>query len=557
MFRDFLILLAVPLRRGVNALRRPGETRWGRRVFLVFIGLWIAGMAFGLLRLVFGYLYRQPVIGPLLVGRFFSMVFLVFLFMLVYSNILASLSSHFLSRDLPLLHAGPARPRAVFWAKAMEALAGSSWMVVFMCVPFYAAFGWVRGVGGEFYLYALGATVPFLLIPAAVSMTANTALMYVFPARRFREIMLLVGTLMFCAVMIGFRFLEPERLVSLEDEMEVLEFMKMLAAPSAPYLPSAWAGTAIMAAANVDRHPLGYWANTALLWAAAVGAWAAALALGGRWYRGAWQQANESLGVKRGVRLARSWLPLEAGPYLSVLIKDLKIFLREPSQWGQVLLLASLVLIYLFSLAKVPAAIGQGLRSLLFFLNLGFIGLILTAVAARFLFPLISLEAGSFQVLRTSPISMRRYLWTRLGGGVLPLLGLGLVLVAFSVPLLQVDRFMAFVAFFSIACMTVAVGSLAVGCGAAFAKFRISNPEEIVTSAGGFIYMALAMAYIMGILVIEAAPVRLYYRAALFNRPFTEHLLAAGALSVVAILTVTCVLASVRLGARSLEAREL
>ncbi len=554
---ELVTLLLIPVRRLLNGLKRPAEVRWTRWVFLLLVGALLMGAIFGLLRLMIGYFYQQPVIGVLLVNRIFSMFFLVFLFMLVYSNILASLSSHFLSRDLAHLHASPARPTAIFFAKAMEALVSSSWMVVFLCVPLYAALGVVKGVQWPFYALAMTATIPFLLIPAAFSMLVNIGLMHVFPAQRLREIMVLTGTLMFCAAMVVFRLMEPEKLVTPSDDMLVLEFMTTLAAPSAPYLPSAWAGQAVIAASNVAINPLAYWMNLGWLWAAAAVLWALCLVLASRWYTGAWQQANESLNIKRGVRLARSWLPLRVGPYLSILLKDFKVFIREPAQWGQIFLLAVLVLIYLSSLAKIPPSIAQGLRSLLFFLNLGLIGLILTAVAARFLFPLVSMEAGSFELLRIAPLSMERYLWTRLLAGLVPLLFLALALVGFSIPLLGVDWFMALVAFLSVIGMTLAVSALAVGCGAAFAKFRVSNPEEIVTSAGGFFYMALSAIYIIGILLLESQPVRLYYFSALFHRPFAHQVFTAVSLATVVAVTAACVIGSIRLGARALTAREL
>lgn len=557
--KELLTLLSIIPRRVLNTLRRPREIRWARSMFLMLVGTVLMAAVFGLLRLIIAFFYSKPIIGPILVSRMFSMAFLVFLFMLVYSNILASLSCHFLSKDLPLLHASPAPPVSIFLAKALEAVVSSSWMVVLICVPLYAAFGVVKGASATYYALVMVATVPFLLIPAGFSMLMNTGLMYMFPARRTREIMVLIGTMMFCGLVGMYRFLEPEKLftASASNEFEVFELMKSLAVPSTPYLPSAWASNAVVAASNVDLAPGVYWSNVGWLWGAAVLVWAICLMLAHRWYVGAWQHAAESTGIKRGVRLARTWLPRRAGPYGSILLKDFKVFIREPSQWGQMLLLATLILFYLFTMASIPADAATGLGHLLFFVNLGFIGLMLTAVAARFLFPLVSLEGGTFALLKISPLSMEKYLWTRLFAGLVPLTLLALVLVGFSVPALGADRFMTLVALVSMMGMTVAVSGLAVGCGAVFAKFRISNPEEIVTSAGGFMFMALSSMYIMSILVLESGPVRLYYGSLLFRREFTGQLLTVAALTAVAALTLACVVGSIRIGARSLTRREL
>jgi ABC-2 type transport system permease protein len=253
--RPLLVLLGTPWRATINSFRRPGGFPWFRTLFFLFVGLVLLSTVFGLLRLVFHYFYRQPMVGPFLVSRMFSMAFMTFLFMLVYSNVMTSLSSHFLSKDLHLLMAMPIRPVTVFMAKSVEAVVGSSWMVVLMCVPLYASFGMEKHAGLGYYFLAMFATLPFLLVPAAFSMSLTTGLMFLFPARRLREVMMLLGTLIFMTVVVAFRLMEPEKLISPKDETQVFEFMRSLAAPSAPYLPSAWAGKAVVAAANVRLDP--------------------------------------------------------------------------------------------------------------------------------------------------------------------------------------------------------------------------------------------------------------------------------------------------------------
>lgn len=554
---QFLTLAAIPFLRLRNVIRRPDRWSWGRAIGIGLIALIILSMVFGLLRLVFRYFIGQPVIGPLLVSRMFSMAFMTFLFMLVYSNIMSSLSSHYLGRDLALLMSSPVRPLWIWAAKAVEAVTGSSWMVVMMCVPLLGAYANVRGVPWTFVPLAVLAIVPFLLIPAAIALAATCAMMRAFPASRLRETMLLIGTIMFTGAVVAFRLLEPEKMVNPQDEMAVFEYMKLLAGPSAPWLPSGWVARAIVTAGRVDADPLAYWGNVARLWTAAGVAWGLALAVADATYRGGWQHACESMGVKRGIRLATRWLPVRTGAYAAVLLKDAKVFVREPSQWGQILLLGSLVLIYVFNLTRIPGDLVVGLKSILFFLNLGFIGLILAAVGARFLFPLVSLEGKSIELLRTAPIRMERYLWTRLLGGIAPLVILGLALVAASVRILEVDGFMAAVATGTVLALTAGIGALAIGCGAGFARFRVSNPEEIVTSAGGFAFMILATGFIAALVAIEAQPVHQYYRAALFRRPFQSYGFATLMFGAALALTAAVTWASVRLGARSLERRDL
>jgi len=167
------------------------------------------------------------------------------------------------------------------------------------------------------------------------------------------------------------------------------------------------------------------------------------------------------------------------------------------------------------------------------------------------------MEGRSFELLRLAPISIRRYLWTRWAAGTVPLMVLSMGLVGLSVPMLGVDPFASLMAVVTMAGMTLAVAALAVGCGAAFAKFRISNPEEIVTSAGGFAYMAFSVLYIVAVLVLEAQPVRVHYWSRFIGIAVPHALLTGIMLGTVVLLTAACVFTSILLGARALERREL
>ena len=74
-----------------------------------------------------------------------------------------------------------------------------------------------------------------------------------------------------------------------------------------------------------------------------------------------------------------------------LLLKDLKIFLRDVSQWSQLLLLLALVLVYLYNfrvldLDKIPYMSGM-IKNVYAFVNLAMAGLVMSTVCARFVFP--------------------------------------------------------------------------------------------------------------------------------------------------------------------------
>ncbi len=82
------------------------------------------------------------------------------------------------------------------------------------------------------------------------------------------------------------------------------------------------------------------------------------------------------------------WLPVTKREFL---LKDLRLFFRDTTQWSQLILLAVLLLVYVFNIRRLPIHSGEqipfSLVTIISFLNLGLAGFVLAAIAARFIFP--------------------------------------------------------------------------------------------------------------------------------------------------------------------------
>ena len=63
------------------------------------------------------------------------------------------------------------------------------------------------------------------------------------------------------------------------------------------------------------------------------------------------------------------------------------------------------------------------------FLNMGLAGFVLAAVSVRFIFPAVSSEGGAFWIIRSSPLSLGRFMWSKFGMYIIPMLLLGEVLI--------------------------------------------------------------------------------------------------------------------------------
>ena len=96
---------------------------------------------FTLLYKLLVYFRGVPDLGPFLAGKLLGMILIGFFSILLLSNVITALSSFFLARDLDLLVGAPVDWLKLYGAKLLETAVNSSWMVVLLAVPMFAAFG--------------------------------------------------------------------------------------------------------------------------------------------------------------------------------------------------------------------------------------------------------------------------------------------------------------------------------------------------------------------------------------------------------------------------------
>ena len=174
-------------------------------------------------------------------------------------------------------------------------------------------------------------------------------------------------------------------------------------------------------------------------------------------------------------------------------------------------------MVYLFNIKSLPIHTGEripfALVTIISFLNLGLAGFVLAAVAARFVFPAISLEGRQMWLLRSSPLDPVALLWSKYWMGTLPLLVLALVITILTNRLLQAGPFMMAVSIGTIVLYTLAVSALALSFGVFYPQFGTENAAQIPTSYGGVVYMMASLSLLAVIIMIEAVPVAAELRA--------------------------------------------
>jgi ABC-2 type transport system permease protein len=504
------------------------------------------------------YFRNVPDLGPFLAGKLLGLILIGFFSILLLSNIITALSSFFLAKDLDLLVASPVDWLTLYGAKLLETAVASSWMVVLMAVPMFAAFGVAYHGGVIFPLLVVVVFIPFLLVPAVIGSATTLLLVNIFPARRTRDILSVIAVLAAGGIVLLFRIVRPERLARPEGFRSLVEFVTILRTPTSPFLPSEW----------VQRSVLGWLNNRMdflpvyLLWSTAAAVFVFGALLHRALYMHGFSKAQESAqrwtrtSVTR--RVGYSVLAPLSVLRRELLLKELRLFFRDTTQWSQLILLAVLVVVYVFNIKYLPLR-GEGITFFLVnvipFLNLVLAGFVLASIAARFIFPSVSLEGRTLWLLKSSPMPVKDLLWAKFWVGTMPLLILALGIVGVTNAMLQVSDFMFAVSVMTIALMTMALCGMALGFGTLFPQFETENAAQIPTSFGGLVFMIAAIALISAVIVLEARPVYGYLSAQFYGTPAdrTEMVIGFG---LAAALCVAATLIPIGIAKRRLEAVE-
>ncbi len=507
----YLLLPSFWAARNRARRREPGDAMRG--TLFGGIGILVMASIFAGVFWLTWQLLDYEELGEYLVRLGLSWLFLTFLSFVTFSAIVTSLSTFFLSEDLRLVLAAPVPPDRLFYSRFVLTVGQASWMVVVFMIPVLLGIGMVRCAGWSYYATIVATLAPFVVIPCAFGAIVTLGLVNIFPARRARDILLLMGLLFAVALVLLLRFIRPERLLSVQSLPDVTAFFATLQSPVTPLFPSFWAGESLFAALQGGFDAL----HLGALWTTALAFLVLTRVAYQQLYFVGWSKAQEARKARftklRGLETLARLLP--ASPATRVLlVKDLKVFLRDTTQWSQLLLLVALVLVYLYNfrildLDRIPY-MSRLVKNAYAFVNLAMAAFVLSAVAVRFVFPAVSVEGASFWIVRTAPVSMHLFLWSKFWTGLLPVLLLAEGLTIVSNEFLGVDPFLKVMSAAAVFFMSFALVGLAAGMGAQFPRFSAENVTQVAGSYGGISFMILAVLFILIEIAFLAWPSSVY-----------------------------------------------
>jgi ABC-2 type transport system permease protein len=140
----------------------------------------------------------------------------------------------------------------------------------------------------------------------------------------------------------------------------------------------------------------------------------------------------------------------------------------------------------------------------------GLASFVMAAVAVRFVFPAVSAEGPAFWIIRTAPVSLRHFLWSKFWTGLLPIVILAEGLTIAANEFLGSEPFLKVVTAMAVVLMSVALVGLATGMGARYPRFSAESMTQVAASYGGIVFMILAVLFIVVMTVLLAWPSSIY-----------------------------------------------
>lgn len=454
----------------------------------------------------------MPLFGDLLVERLVHLLFFFFFVMLVVSNAAITGMGLFRRVGMDWQVALPLPWSSLVLWKTLEGMLLASWGLLVLSAPVMAALGRVYGAGPAFYLAGLPALL--CLVGLAACLSTWLLLLLVRHARRswWKPAAALGLLLLFLLLRPWLGAAEDPGQRDLVASLQAV--MRHSEICTHPLLPSSWVAEVLFAAAGRGT-PGSAVFHLLLLLAHVLLALHLTARFGTRLFYPAWHRIMTAAPWFRGGAATLPWFrrPTPARPprpgraERALLIKDVRTFLREPAQWGQCLVIFSLLLIYTLNLQRL----GHNLQStfwvtVISHLNLLVCCLALSTLTTRFVFPQISLEGQRLWILGLSPLSLARImdLKLRLASAAMALLTLLLILLSCVTLALPWQRSLVFGG--AVVLISYGLNALALGLGAWLPNFREPNPARIISGFGGTLCLVSSFLYILLSAGVLAAP---------------------------------------------------
>jgi ABC-2 type transport system permease protein len=437
--------------------------------------------------------FEQP--AAIAIPYVFHVFFVAMTALLAFSTAILSYGALFGRPEPSFLLATPNPPRHVVSVMYLESLFFASWSFILLGIPLMAAFGEVQNLPWYFYAVFAVAFLGFVPIPGAVGLLVALVVALWLPKQARRMLIYAASAAIILLVVWWSRLwvaASESSGVWLHSFLGELQYLK------AALLPSTWVANSIRAAVEDKPADAAFYLFVTLAtglffsWAAINIAGAKLLVAFGRAHLITHRARIRSGRLSRWfTRIAFFYAPPEMQ---ALILKDVRTFLRDPSQWSQLAILFGLLGLYLLYLPRSrPAGFDLPWTGLICFLNYGAVTLILSTFTSRFVFPMISMEGRQMWLVALWPLPRRQAVWAKFFYAITITVFAAMIVTALSIRALNLSFALAAVQVCATLATCVGLCGLAVGLGARLPNYRETNPGRIASGLGGTLNLIVSV----------------------------------------------------------------
>ncbi|MFO0948434.1 MAG: hypothetical protein U1D30_21350 [Planctomycetota bacterium] len=463
----------------------------------------------------FRFLGHHRMISGLILEMLFGLFFASLFVMLVFSTGIILYASLFASGEAEQMLVQPIGTDRVFAHKFIGAMFFSCWGFLLLGSPLMMAHGLTSKAAWYFYPLAVAFFLAFATIPGCIGAIACLLVVNYLPRRRREALVSMAVVVLLGVGIVGYRLYRVSVGRSLTRDW-VNNVIEQLGVSQLPFWPSQWISTGLLRATYPDGlsdacfYLLVLTSNALFLYLIAA-------RLHQSLYRRGYDRAH-SMGYSRrrptGSLLPRFidrvFSPLPRG-VRALIVKDIRIFTRDPLQWSQVLIFTGLLVFYFLNLGKMTYYTSSIYwRNLIGFFNLAVTGLLLSTFTSRFVYPLLSLEGQKFWILGLCPISRETILWGKFAFAATGSVMVTTVLTLLGGYMLELEPYLVALQILTVLILCFGVAGIAVGLGAKFPEMKETDPSKIAAGFGGTLNLVASLIYILIVIGIMALPCHLY-----------------------------------------------
>jgi len=513
-----LLLLRVNF---IHSWRRLLGIRRQSRLLSLIISFFLVAylvLAFELFYHGMEFIAKFPGLGPVLTERLLYTLFAFLFALLLLSNLIIAYTNLFRNRETAFLLSLPVPFETIFRWKFIETVILASWAFLFLIAPFLLAFGLVRDVPWDFYPLTALLIALFIILPGVAGSWLAIVIGRYLDRRNFQVALMVLGFAVLAFVAFWWKsnpvdndLLDKRTLEALDRLLAKTRFTMF------PFLPSYWLSTSLLQRTEGITGGALFFAGVLLSHTLFFGG-LAFTRFGALFYNTADAVQSRPAGQfkiarprsedvdrhRPGLleRLAGRFTIFDADTR-AMAVKDIRMFWRDTTQWGQSVMFFGLLGVYIINLRNFTHQLSSPFWiNAVAFLNLGACAFNLASVTTRFVFPQFSLEGRRLWIVGLSPMGLPRIVKTKFWLASTLSLFVTLGLVTLSCYLLNMEP-MDLVFFGAvITIMTYSLNGLAVGLGVLYPNLKETNPNKIVSGFGGTLCFVLSSVYIIGSLCL-------------------------------------------------------